>query len=209
MPIHDSLGPARLGRAAVRGAAALTALTVLVSSSAQAQRRPGVGMGFYSYAGRPSVEVEGGSVVSSSAFAEAPTFALSVFGSTALYRGRNRAWIVGLRATPLNLGNRGCVVLPGLTGCQDVRYEERAALVTGGAFDIRSTLLRATIGTALFDVQGRGARLGANVRLDFTAPRQGGSSPTLFLTRTFLGSERGESAGMTTVGAGYRWVRKK
>jgi hypothetical protein len=189
-------------------AAALLALVPLVAPLG-AQRRPGVGMGFYTYTGLLSAEVEGGSVVSSSAYVEAPTLAVSGVATAPLWRGRKRAWIVGARVTPLNVGNRGCLVLSGTTGCQDVRHEERAALLTGAAFDIRSTLLRAAIGPALVNAQGRGMRLGTVLRLDYTAPRQGASFPTLFLTRTFLGSERGESAGLTTLGAGYRWVRKR
>jgi hypothetical protein len=81
--------------------------------------------------------------------------------------------------------------------------------MTGGAFDIRSTLLRAMVGPAYVDVQGRGARWGTMVRLDYSSPRQGGAAPALFFSRTFLGSERGESAALTTLGVSYRWVRKR
>ena len=190
--------------------AALVAAASLLSTAAQAQRRPGVGMGFYTFTGLLSAEVEGGSVISSAALAEAATVAISGMGTVPLLKGNKKAWIASVRATPLNLGNRGsCVVTPDTVGCQDVRYEERASLLTGGAFDIRSTLLRGMIGAAMVNVEGRGARYGPIVRIDFTAPRQGGSSPTLFLTRTFLGRERTESMGLTTVGAGFRWARKK
>ena len=188
--------------------AIVTALTL--TSSLSAQRRPGVGMGFYTFTGLLAAEVEGGSVISSAALAEAPTVAVSGMGTVPLLKGRKKAWIASVRATPLNLGNRGsCVVTPDTIGCQDVRYEERASLLTGAAFDIRSTLLRGMIGAAMVNVEGRGARYGPIVRIDFTAPRQGASSPTLFLTRTFLGRERTESMGLTTVGAGFRWSRKK
>lgn len=189
-------------------AAALLAL-VPPATFLEAQRRPGVGMGFYTYTGLFSVEVEGGSVVSSTAYVEAPTFAVSGFGTAPLWRGRKRAWLLGARVTPLSVGNSVCYVRPGSTGCQDVRHEERVALLTGAAFDIRSTLLRAFVGPALVDAEGRGARLGTLLRIDYTAPRQGSSFPTLFLTRTFLGSERGATAGLTTLGAGFRWVRKR
>jgi len=167
-------------------------------------------MGFYTYTGLVSAELEGGSVVASSAFVEAATIAISGMGTVPLLRVPKRAWIAALRVTPLNLGNRGsCVVIPEAVGCQDTRFEERASVMTGGAFDIRATLLRVMVGGAYVSAENSAARFGPIVRVDFTAPRQGGSSPTLFLTRTFLGTVRGESAGLTTVGAGYRWVRKR
>jgi hypothetical protein len=191
-----------------RIAVALLALAPLLTPL-DAQRRPGVGMGFYTYTGLLSAEVEGGSVVSSTAYVEAPALALSGVGTAPLWKGKHRAWIVGVRVTPLNVGNRGCYVFPGATGCQDVRHEERVALLTGASIDIRSTLLRVVAGPALVSAQGREARLGATLRIDYTVPRQGSSFPTLFLTRTFLGSERGATAGLTTLGAGYRWVRKR
>lgn len=200
----------RPGLAAVLLSASLLFQPLLAVSSLEAQRRPGVGMGFYTFTGLLSAEVEGGSVVSSAALAEAPTIAISGMGTVPLLRGRKKAWIASARATPLNLGNRGtCVVTPETVGCQDVRYEERASVMTGAAFDIRSALLRGMVGAAMVSVEGRGARYGPIVRIDFTAPRQGASSPTLFLTRTFLGRERTESMGLTTVGAGFRWSRKK
>jgi hypothetical protein len=184
-------------------------MSLMLPSTTFAQRRPGVGMGFYTYTGLVSVEAEGGSVVSSASLVEAATVAVSGMGTVPLKRGAKKAWIAAARITPLSIGNRGCVVTPQTTGCQDVRIEERASLLTGAAVDVRSTLLRGFVGPALVDVQGRGARYGAVVRIDFTAPRQGASSPTLFFTRTFLGSERGETAALTTVGAGFRWSRKR
>lgn len=199
----------RVRRALSLAVASASAVSLALPASAAAQRRPGVGMGFYTYTGLASVEVEGGSVVSSASLVEAPTIALSGMGTVPLVRGAKKAWIAAARVTPLSIGNRGCVVTPQTTGCQDVRIEERASLLTGAAFDVRSTLLRGMVGPALVDVQGRGARYGALVRIDFTAPRQGASSPTLFFTRTFLGSERGETAALTTVGAGFRWSRKR
>ncbi|MBU6367363.1 MAG: hypothetical protein KJT01_14210 [Gemmatimonadetes bacterium] len=189
-------------------AGALLALAPL-ATALDAQRRPGVGMGFYTYTGLLSAELEGGSVVSSTAYVEAPAFAVSGLGTAPLWRGRKRAWIAGVRVTPLNVGNRGCFVVSRVPGCQDVRHEERLALLTGAALDIRSTLLRVMAGPAVVNAGGRGARLGTTLRLDYTAPRQGTSFPTLFLTRTFLGSERGTTAGLTTLGAGFRWVRKR
>jgi hypothetical protein len=203
---------ARIGRG-LRAATVLLAAVCLPcwsATSLEAQRRPGVGMGFYTYTGLVSAELEGGSVVASSAFVEAATIAISGMGTVPLLRVPKRAWIAAVRVTPLNLGNRGsCVVIPEAVGCQDTRFEERASVMTGGAFDIRATLLRVMVGGAYVSAENSAARFGPIVRVDFTAPRQGGSSPTLFLTRTFLGMVRGESAGLTTVGAGYRWVRKR
>lgn len=200
----------RFTRVCVATIAVVAASSLLLSTPLEAQRRPGVGMGFYTFTGLLSAEVEGGSVISSAALAEAPTVAISGMATVPLLKGNKKAWVASVRATPLNLGNRGsCVVTPDTVGCQDVRYEERASVLTGGAFDIRSTLLRTMVGAAMVSVEGRGARYGPIVRIDFTAPRQGGSSPTLFLTRTFLGRERTESMGLTTVGAGFRWARKK
>lgn len=189
-------------------AAALLALAPC-AAPLEAQRRPGVGMGFYTYTGLLTVEVEGGSVTSSTPYVEAPAFAVSGLGTAPLRRGKHRAWLAAARVTALNLGNRGCYVMIGATGCQDVRFVERGALLTGAAIDIRSTLLRVLAGPALVSAEGRGTRLGTTLRLDYTAPSVHGSSPTLFLTRTFLGSERGTTAGLTTLGAGFRWVRKR
>lgn len=186
------------------------AFLLTVPAGLSAQRRPGVGMGFYTYTGLLSGEVEGGSVVSSTSLIEAPWVALSAVGTVPLLRKPKKAWIAAARVTPLNLGNRGsCYVTAETTGCQDNRFEERAAIMTGGAFDIRSTLVRVMVGPAYVGMENRGARLGAVVRLDYSSPRQRGSSPALFFSRTFLGSERGESAALTTLGLSMRWVRKK
>jgi hypothetical protein len=191
-----------------------TAIAVALAAAAptplSAQRRPGVGMGFYTTTGLLTGEVEGGSVTSSTAQAEAPTVALSALITAPLKRMPKRAWIVGLRATPLNLGNRGsCYIIRGSAQCQDRRFEEQAQLLTGGAIDIRSTVLRAMVGPALFRVEAQGGRLGTAVRLDLAAPRLRGSTPTIFYTGTFLGSERGESLSIGTLGIGFRWVRKR
>jgi len=186
------------------------AFLLTVPAGLSAQRRPGVGMGFYTYTGLLSGEVEGGSVVASTSLIEAPWVALSAVGTVPLLRKPKKAWIAAARVTPLNLGNRGsCYVTAETTGCQDNRFEERAAIMTGGAFDIRSTLVSVMVGPAYVGMENRGARLGAVVRLDYSSPRQRGSSPALFFSRTFLGSERGESAALTTLGLSMRWVRKK
>ena len=167
-------------------------------------------MGFYTTTGLLTADVEAGSVTSSSATARAPSFALSMLVTTGVKRGPKRAWILGARANAIAFGNgRTCIVIAGTNSCQSPRFEERGALLTGGAFDIRSTLLRAMVGPALYSVERQGTRLGTSLRVDFAAPRLSGPTPTLFFTRTFLGSQRGEAVGISTVGAGFRWVRKR
>ena len=194
----------------IRTAAISLALAVAVPTLLTAQRRPGLGTGFYTTTGLLTGDVEAGSVSSSTALAEAPTVAVSVLLTAPLKRLPKRAWIIGLRANALNLGNNGsCLITPGSSACQDRRFQERAALLAGGAFDIRSAVLRAMIGPTLYNVEGQGARLGTAVRLDFAAPRLRGPTPTLFFTRTFLGSQRGEQLAISTLGAGFRWVRKR
>lgn len=196
---------ARIGRVA-----ASIALLAMLPAALDAQRRPGVGMGFYTYTGLLTADVEGGSVSTTSGYAEAPTFAISAHVTAPLVKFRKSAWIVGVRGTPLSLGNgNACLVLPGESGCQSRRFEERVGLLTGGAFDIRETMLRVMAGPTLYDVEDTGARIGTTLRVDFSAPRLRGPTPTLFLTRTFLGNQRGEALGLTTLGAGFRWVRKR
>ncbi|WP_411281520.1 hypothetical protein [Gemmatimonas sp.] len=194
--------------------AAYTALAVLwfvvPQHRADAQRRPGQNFGFYTTTGLLTGELEAGSVNSTNEFAEAPTFAVSGLLTTRVLQRRKSAWIVGVRGTVLSLGNSNqCVVESGTSGCQDRRFTERAALLTGGAFDIRSTILRAMVGPALYDVQGSGLRAGTQFRIDYAAPRLRGPTPTLFFTQSMLGSQRGRSAGLSTFGAGLRWMRKR
>ena len=196
---------------AVRIAAAVSvALTVAVPALLSAQRRPGVGMGFYTTTGLITGEVEGGSVTSSTALASSPSFEASFLLTAPLKKMPKRAWIAGVRARALALGdNDYCSVRPEPGGCQIRRFDERAAFLAGGAFDIRSTVLRALVGPALFRVEQEGTRFGTQVRLDFASPRLSGPTPTLFYTGTFLGSQRGESVVISTIGAGFRWVRKR
>lgn len=176
----------------------------------EAQRRPGVGMGFYTTTGLLSADVEVGSVNATTSLAEVPTVAASLLVTAPLARQRKSAWIAGARVTPIGLGNGdSCYVTPGVIGCQDLRFTERGALLTGGAFDVRSTVLRVMAGTTLYSVQNSGTRLGTTLRVDYGAPRLRGATPTLFLSRTFMGSQRGETLGITTFGAALRWVRKK
>jgi hypothetical protein len=190
--------------------AAVLAVAVAVPALLTAQRRPGVGTGFYTTTGLLTGDLEVGSVSSSTSFAEAPTVAMSALLTAPLRRAPRRAWIVSLRATPLGVGNGdSCVVALGVDGCLNRRFEERAALLSGGAFDIRSTVLRGMVGPALYSAEGQGARIGTVLRIDYAAPRLRGPTPTLFFTRTFLGSQRGESVGISTLGAGLRWVRKR
>lgn len=167
-------------------------------------------MGFYTTTGLLSGDVEVGQVNSTTALAEVPTVALSLLATAPLMKAPKRAWIVGLRANVVGLGNgNSCFVTPDVTGCQDVRFTDRATLLTGGAFDIRSSVLRVMVGPTLYSVQGSGSRLGTTVRADLGSPRLRGSTPTLFVSRTFLGSQRGEALGITSLGAGFRWVRKR
>lgn len=194
----------------IRSASLSVVLAAALPTLLAAQRRPGLAMGFYTTTGLLTGDVEAGSVSSSTALAEAPTFAVSLLLTAPLKRLPKRAWIVGVRAGALNLGNNGsCFLTPGSGVCQNIRFEERTALLAGGAFDIRSTVLRAMVGPALYNVEGQGARLGTAVRIDFAAPRLRGRTPTLFFTRTFLGSERGEQLAISTLGAGFRWIRKR
>lgn len=194
----------------IRTAALSAALAAVVPTALSAQRRPGMGMGFYTTTGLLTGEVEGGSVTSSTSLAEAPNVSLSALLTAPLKRMPKRAWVVGLRATPLNLGNNGsCYIIRGSAECQNRRFEEQVQLLTGGAFDIRSTVLRVMVGPALFGVEGQGGRVGTAVRLDLAAPRLRGSTPTIFYTGTFLGSQRGESLSIGTLGIGFRWVRKR
>lgn len=201
---------ARFLGAVIAAAAISVVLSLAAATRASAQRRPGVGMGFYTTTGLLTGEVEGGSVTSSTSLAEAPNVSLSALLTAPLKRMPKRAWVVGLRATPLNLGNNGsCYIIRGSAECQNRRFEEQVQLLTGGAFDIRSTVLRVMVGPALFGVEGQGGRVGTAVRLDLAAPRLRGSTPTIFYTGTFLGSQRGESLSIGTLGIGFRWVRKR
>jgi hypothetical protein len=210
---------ARFRRVAIRNALPVSAavsvalslaLTVAVPTLLYAQRRPGVPMGFYTTTGLVTGEVEGGSVTSSTALASSPSFEASFLLTAPLKKMPKRAWIAGVRARALALGdNDYCSVRPEPGGCQIRRFDERAAFLAGGAFDIRSTVLRALVGPSLFRVEQEGTRFGTQVRLDFASPRLSGPTPTLFYTGTFLGSQRGESVVVSTIGAGFRWVRKR
>ena len=208
----------RSRRVAISTAAVSAAVSALVSVALSlalpalltAQRRPGLAMGFYTTTGLVTGEVEGGSVTSSTALASSPTFEASFLLTAPLKKLPKRAWIAGVRARALALGdNDYCSVRPEPGGCRIRRFDERAALLAGGAFDIRSTVLRALVGPALFRVEEQGTRVGTQIRLDFASPRLRGPTPTLFYSGTFLGSQRGESVVISTIGAGFRWVRKR
>lgn len=181
----------------------------LPQHAAEAQRRPGVPMGFYTTTGLLTLDIEGGSVTSTTEFTESPKFALSALVTGPVIKQAKRAWIAGLRGTALSLGNGDrCSGTGGGTTCASRRFTERVALLTGGAFDIRSTLLRVMAGPVVYGVEDSDMRVGTQLRLDYSAPRLSGPSPTLFLTRSFLGSQRGQAVGITTLGAGFRWIRK-
>lgn len=196
--------------AAIVTATIATGLFVVPQSTADAQRRPGVGMGFYTSTGLVTADVEAGSVTSTTVLAEAPSFAASFLVTGPVAKLRKSAWIVGLRVTPLSFGNNdNCVRDSPTSACQNRRFNDRISLITGGAFDIRSTILRVVAGPVLYSVEGQGTRIGTQVRLDFASPRLSGPTPTLFVTRSMLGSQGGRAVGITTLGAGLRWVRKK
>jgi hypothetical protein len=135
---------ARVLGAVLSTAAVSVALAVAMPTQLSAQRRPGVGMGFYTTTGLITGEVEGGSVTSSTALASSPSFEASFLLTAPLKKMPKRAWIAGVRARALALGdNDYCSVRPEPGGCQIRRFDERAAFLAGGAFDIRSTVLRA------------------------------------------------------------------
>lgn len=186
------------------------ALPVLSPRAADAQRRPGVGMGFYTTTGLLTADLDLGQVSSSTALAEAPAIALSALVTAPLKKARKSAWLVGARGTALSFGNwRGCAMEPGSAECIQRRFVEAGAVLTGGAFDIRETILRTMVGPAIYMVEGRGPRVGTQLRLDVGSPRQGSRFPTLFLTGTFLGSERGRRVTMSSLGASLRLLRKR
>jgi hypothetical protein len=183
--------------------------TVAAPSMLTAQRRPGVNMGFYTTTDLVTGDIEGGTIASSTPEVRAPRLTASLLVTRPLKRLNKKAWIAGVRATPLVFGNTvPCVRAPGKAGCQNGRFNERVGLLAGGAFDVRSTILRAMVGPALHQVEGQGARLGATVRVDFASPRLRGPTPTLYFTRTYVSSQ-GEFAALSSLGAGFRWVRKK
>jgi hypothetical protein len=184
-------------------------LPVSTPAALAAQRRPGVNMGFYTTTDLPTLDVEFGSVVTSSGQANAPRLTVSAVVIQPLKRGNKRAMIAGLRATPLSaFGSIPCVRRLGVPGCQSSRFDERIGLLVGGAFDVRSTILRGMVGPTWYNIGGQGARFATTVRLDWASPRLRGPTPTAFLTRTFMGSVRGEGTALTSAGIGFRWVRK-
>ena len=191
----------------------LLAAIALSVNDAGAQRRPGQRFGFFTTTDLVTLDVEGGSVTATTPLTETARFALSAIVTAPLIRQRTRAWIVGVRGTALSLGNRDrCIDTSAPQGgdgeCDSRKFTERVTLLAGGAFDIRSTILRVMAGPVAFQLENGGMRVGTNVRLDFASPRQSGVTPTLFLTRSFVGSVDGTGAAMTTLGAGFRWVRK-
>lgn len=179
------------------------------NAHADAQRRPGVPMGFYTTTGLLTAEVEAASVASNNVFAEAPSFSGSLLVTGPIAKGAKRAWIAGVRGTALTLGNTGgCLITPGATECENRRFTERASLLTGGSFDIRSTVLRVMAGPTLYSVESAGTRVGTQIRLDYGSPRLRGPTPVLFLSYSMLGRQGGQAVGITTFGATLRWVRK-
>ncbi len=133
--------------------AAFAAVSLAVPQrGAEAQRRPGVPMGFYTTTGLLTLDIEAGSVTSTTELTESPRFAVSALITGPVVKQAKRAWIYRARGTALSLGNGD--------RCSGARWRNRLC------------------------------------------------DPTLFLTRSFMGSERGQAVGITTLGAGPRWVRK-
>ena len=197
-------------RFAVALCAVCLMLTVAAPSLLPGQRRPGMNMGFYTTTDLLTGDVEGGSITSTTSQASAPRIAVSVLVIAPLKRASKRAWIAGVRATPIGFGNTApCVRVTGEDGCQNGPFNERIAVLAGSAFDIRSTILRTMVGPTLYQVEGQGVRIGTTVRVDFGTPRLRGPTPILFYTRTFLGSQRGRAVALSSLGAGFRWVRKQ
>ena len=164
---------------------------------------------FYTTTGLLTLDVGAGSLRSNASRAEAPSFAVSLMATAPLVKRTKRAWIGGVRAPVLWFGNDdGCDATSASRACRNRRFTERATLFAGGAFDIRSTIFRVLVGPALYNVEGSGARVGSALHIDFGAPRLRGPTPILYFTRSFLGSEGGEAVGISSVGAGFRWVRK-
>lgn len=200
----------RLSRPALSGLLAAVLLASLAPQRASAQRRPGVGMGFYTYTGLVAGDVELGQVTGTTAYAEGPTVTLSGVVSAPLLKLRKKALIVALRGTAISYGNSdGCLIVPPSADCQQRRFTERFTVLTGMAWDIRESLLRVTAGPALYSVERDGARFGTQVRVDYARPRQGSRMPTLFLSRSFLGSQKGRGVGFTTIGLGIRTAKKQ
>ncbi len=185
-------------------------MTLAAPSSLEAQRRPGVNMGFYTTTDLRTLDIEGGYVTSSTAQANSPRAAASALVTAPFKRASKRAWIAGVRATPLGVGSTApCLRVVNDGGCENGPFNERLGLLAGGAFDIRSTILRTMVGPTLLQVKGQGVRIGTTLRVDFASPRLRGPTSTVFFSRTFLGSQRGEGAALSTLGVGFRWLRKQ
>ena len=190
--------------------AALALSTLVPQQEASAQRRPGVSTNFFTTTGLLTADVEAGSLRSTTPLAESPSFAVSVLVTGPLVKRIRHAWIAGVRAPVLLLGNSGgCYASGGGNVCQNLRFSEQVTLLAGGAFDIRTTVLRVMAGPSLYHVEVSGARVGTQIHIDLAAPRLRGPTPTLFFSRTFLGSQYGEGVAISSLGAGLRWVRKR
>lgn len=190
-------------------AALSLAALVVPLQPASAQRRPGVSTNFYTTTGLLTADLDAGSLRSSTPRAETPGFTVSLLVTAPLVKRTKRAYIAGARVPVLLLGNNGDCYTTGLSReCQNRRFTERVTLFAGGAFDIRSTVLRVLAGPAVYQVEGSGVRIGTGILIDLAAPRLRGPTPTLFFSRTYLGSQGGDAVGISSVGAGFRWVRK-
>jgi hypothetical protein len=204
MSVH--VVPRRLSLAA---AAMLLIAIAAPPERADAQRRPGVSTNFYTTTGLLTADLEVGSVRSTTPLAETPSLMASLVVTIPLVKSTRRAWIAGARAPMLWVGNgENCYAPSPTQGCQNRRFSELVAVHTGGAFDIRSTVLRVMVGPALYQVEKSGTRVGTQLHLDLAAPRLRGATPTFFFSRSFLGSQGGEAVGISSLGVGLRWVKK-
>jgi hypothetical protein len=165
------------------------------------------GRRFITTTDRKSLDIEGGSVTSTTSLAEAPTVALSLVASAPIVKRPTAAWVVAARTSFFNPGNThgGVLLLPDRS-CQQSRFIDRATALMGGAFDIPSHMLRALAGPTLYQVEGQSARIGTQLRVDVVNPRVRGPFGSIFFTRSFLGSQKGRGAQLTTLGVGLRFM---
>ncbi|MCA0374427.1 MAG: hypothetical protein LCH84_02085 [Gemmatimonadetes bacterium] len=207
-PMPSALLSVRLVRATF--ASVTAALLLAAPQRADAQFRRDSPMGFYTTTARPTLDIEVGGVTSSTVLTESPSFAAGALFTLPVVKLRKKAIIAGVRGTALELGRpRDCLNNFENGECRSRRYAERASVLVGGAFDIRSTILRVMVGPVLQDVEGTGARIGTQVRADYATPRLRGMTPTLFVSRSMMGSEQGRGVGITALGIGFRKIWKE
>jgi hypothetical protein len=205
MPRHHTIRTIRraLGLAAV-------ALGVAAPQRADAQFRRDSPMGFYTTTGRPALDIEFAGVTSSTVLTESPKFAAGALFTYPLAKMRKKALIAGVRGTAIELGRpRDCLLSFQNGVCTSRQYAERVAGLVGGAFDIRSTIFRVMAGPVLYSVEGTGSRIGTQLRGDLATPTIGGSTSSIFIARSMMGSENGRGVAVTALGIGFRKIWKE